>query len=117
MIVEEDRRGCCRCSTGTDASARRGGNTRSGTVSRHADGWYRGKVLTLLIGANEDKLEGSTVAAEAACRDRELHSSESHPMGMECDVEELELDTRDAASENTEEVEEDADEEREEAYG
>lgn len=49
-----------------------------------------------------------------ACLDLELHSSDSHTERVE---EELVLDVCDAASENTDEVEEDAEEEREEAYG
>ncbi len=46
----------------------KGGRTRSGAFSRH-DAWYWGKVLTLLIGANEAK------APEMIGREPELHSS------------------------------------------
>lgn len=68
-------------------------------------------MLTLLIPGNPARV-GST-CLEPACL-AELHSSESH---WEWDDVELPLDTCDAASENTDDVEEEAEEEREAAYG
>lgn len=116
-MVDDDRRGCCRCSTGAATSVRRGGSALSVADSRHAEGWYWGKVLTLLIGARADSAEGSTATAEASCRVLELHSSESHVLDVDCAEATVELDVWEAASEKTEEVEEEADEERDEAYG
>lgn len=62
-------------------------------------------MLTRLIGWNADKLAGST--AEVTC-EREPHSSDSQ---MDRQEVELVLDACDAASEKTEEVEEEAEEE------
>lgn len=56
----------------------------------------------------------NAVLPKAACRDLKLHSSDSHTEWVD---EELVLDVCDATSEKTDEVEDDADEEREEAYG
>jgi hypothetical protein len=102
---------------GTAASVRRGGSDLSGTVSRHAEGWYWGKVLTLVIGANEFKPEGSTVDPGRTGRVVLDHSSDSHIETWDRAVDELEVDTWDATSEKTEEVDDEADDEREEAYG
>lgn len=71
-------------------------------------------MLTLVIGA---RAVGSIVDAGRADRVLRLHSSESHPLGIECEVDEQELDIWDATSEKTEDVEEEADEERDGAYG
>jgi hypothetical protein len=116
-MVVDDRRGCCRCGAGTERSVRRGGRTLSDAVSRHADGWYCGNVLTLVMGAKVDRLAGSTIDAGANCLVLELHSSESHPLEAEWSVNKLEFDAWEAESEKIEEVEEEADEEREGAYG
>jgi hypothetical protein len=67
-------------------------------------------VLTRLMGWKAAKLAGSTEVGAIWLR---LHSSESQ---LEWDDMELALDC-DAASENTEEVEEEAEEERGAAYG
>jgi len=69
-------------------------------------------VLTRLIGWNAATLEKLTAVAVAICPVLELHSSDSQLEGHDV---ELVLDACDAASEKTEEVEEDADEERAEA--
>lgn len=81
-MVDDERRGCCRCSTGIGTSVRRGGRTRSGAASRHG-AWYWGKVLTLLIGASEAK------APDVIGREPELHSS---ALQLE-DESDVELDT------------------------
>ena len=103
-MVDDDRRGFCRCSVGRETSVRRGGRTRS-EASRH-EAWYWGYVLTLLMGANEAK------EPDRIGRDPELHSS-----APQLEDSEVELEVCDAASEKTEEVEEEADEERDGAYG
>jgi hypothetical protein len=70
-------------------------------------------VLTLVIGWKIDKLAASTIVGPAWAV-LELHSSDSH---CTCWEVELALDACEAASENTEEVEEEAEEERVAAYG
>jgi hypothetical protein len=63
------------------------------------------------MGWKADKLAGSTKVDPASLG---FHSSETH---CECWEVELALDACDAASEKTEEVEEEAEEERVVAYG
>lgn len=83
-MVDDERRGCCRCSAGKVTSARRGGRTLSGAISRHG-AWYCGKVLTLLIGAKEAK------DPDVIGRDPELHSS-APQLEVECADNDVELD-------------------------
>ena len=67
-----------------------------------------------LTGWKAAKRTGSMVTADATWPVLELHSSDSQVEGHDV---ELVLDACDAASEKTEEVEEEADEERGAAYG
>lgn len=70
-------------------------------------------MLTLLMGWKADKLAGSTAEVGATWL-LAVHSSDSHAEWHDV---ELALDACDAASEKTEEVEEEADEESVAAYG
>lgn len=78
-------------------------------------------MFTRLIGAKVLELIALVSLPEtgALVREELQMSSVSHPIWTEPDVDELELDTcEDAAStENTEEVDEEADDEIDEAYG
>jgi hypothetical protein len=107
--VVDDRRGCCLCSTGATSSAWRNDGNLSWAVSRQAEAWCWGKVLTRLIGWSAATLEKLTAVAVAIWPVLELHSSDSQLEGHDV---ELVLDACDAASEKTEEVEEEAEEER-----
>ena len=112
MIVVDDLRGFCLCSTGAISSAWRSDGSLSWAVSRQAEAWYCGKVLTRLIGWSADAFEKLMAVAVAICAVLDIQSSLSQLAGHDV---ELVLDACDAASENTDEVEEEADEERAEA--